>query len=300
MVKIFVIGASGYFGEYVSVDFRRRGHEVYGLVRSEEKAKTLLLNEVIPVIGDVSKPETYEQVVKIADVIVYAAQDWSQGTELDRTAFNNVTNIAKTVSGPKKLFIFTSGGRVYASSDKEISEESPLDKIPVFDTRLAVEQELLHSKVFDGVVFRPPFVLGGARCLHWTLFYKQALENKTVKVPGDGKNIIAHIHVSDLAEAYAKTIEADRKNVAGQVFVVSEEKGYTQAEVAAIFAEGAGVSNVKVETGLAWPNPIYEINGTFNSSKAKKLLGWAPKHNLKQDAKVMYNTFKASGAAAEW
>ncbi len=38
-MKIFVTGATGYIGFAVASEFAAKGHEVFGLVRSEEKVK---------------------------------------------------------------------------------------------------------------------------------------------------------------------------------------------------------------------------------------------------------------------
>ena len=62
---VFVTGANGYTGRVVAQGFRKRGYLVYGLVRSEEKAKEANLweDEIIPVVGDVLKPETYKNYI---------------------------------------------------------------------------------------------------------------------------------------------------------------------------------------------------------------------------------------------
>jgi len=54
--KIFCI-----LGRAVALAFRSQGYTVYGLVRSEEKAKEakLMQEEIIPVIGDPNKPEDF-------------------------------------------------------------------------------------------------------------------------------------------------------------------------------------------------------------------------------------------------
>ena len=46
-------------GEALSLELRRRGHSVYGLVRNAEKAKKLIKGEVNVVVGDGTKSETY-------------------------------------------------------------------------------------------------------------------------------------------------------------------------------------------------------------------------------------------------
>ncbi len=48
---VFITGASGLIGLAVGKAFKRQGYIVYGLVRSEAKAKALIREEIIPVHG---------------------------------------------------------------------------------------------------------------------------------------------------------------------------------------------------------------------------------------------------------
>ncbi|KAG0284678.1 hypothetical protein BGZ96_010978, partial [Linnemannia gamsii] len=59
MVKVLVIGAAGYIGLRVSQQLRQANHIVYGTTRSAANESTLLLNEVIPIVGPV-EPESSE------------------------------------------------------------------------------------------------------------------------------------------------------------------------------------------------------------------------------------------------
>jgi nucleoside-diphosphate-sugar epimerase len=58
-MKVFITGATGYIGFNVAQAYRRAGHEVWGLTRSEEKKKLLESNEVHPVIGSMQQPESF-------------------------------------------------------------------------------------------------------------------------------------------------------------------------------------------------------------------------------------------------
>ena len=58
-MRIFVTGATGFIGFAVATNLARAGHKVYGLARSAEKAQRLSAAEVLPVTGDMSRPETY-------------------------------------------------------------------------------------------------------------------------------------------------------------------------------------------------------------------------------------------------
>ncbi|KAF9148171.1 hypothetical protein BG015_010134 [Linnemannia schmuckeri] len=57
MVKVPVISAAGYIGIRISQQLRQANHIVYGTTRSAANESTLLLNEVIPIVGPV-EPES--------------------------------------------------------------------------------------------------------------------------------------------------------------------------------------------------------------------------------------------------
>src|SRR5512143_492764 len=74
-MKVFITGATGYVGFNVASAFRRAGHEVWGLARSEEKARMLVQNEIHPVIGSMQKPESYAKKAAECSILVHTASE---------------------------------------------------------------------------------------------------------------------------------------------------------------------------------------------------------------------------------
>eukprot|EP00026_Physarum_polycephalum_P009546 Phypoly_transcript_09674.p1 GENE.Phypoly_transcript_09674~~Phypoly_transcript_09674.p1 ORF type:complete len:300 (+),score=45.67 Phypoly_transcript_09674:469-1368(+) len=299
-MKVLVIGAAGNVGQEVAINLRKRGLQVWGLVRnvSPEKVVDLLRGEVHVIQGDVSKPATFEEIAKNVDVIINATKDFSSGLALDEIAYQSITQILQNTSGPKKLVIFTSGGLVYENSTNALTEDSPPPSVPFMLPRLKVEQNVMHSKVFNGVVVRCPTLIGGSRG-HWTVFYQQAIKGK-VEVSGTGENVISFIHIEDLADGYAKIVEAESSAVTGQIFHFAEPARLTLRDVAKIYAEGAGHPDAKIEVGHPWPNPLYDVNMWFDVSKAKRVLGWTPNHQLARDTKVIFQAWKTYNVEPKW
>ncbi len=89
---------------------RRRGYHVVGLVRDIAKAKTLLLNEIEVIVGDLLKPETWVPEAKECNILIHTAADYSNYDVVDETTVDNMLKIsADRGSGAKKLVIYTSG-----------------------------------------------------------------------------------------------------------------------------------------------------------------------------------------------
>jgi nucleoside-diphosphate-sugar epimerase len=55
-MKVSVTGATGYIAFNVATALRRAGHEVWGLVRRNEKARVLVRHEIRPVMGTLQEP----------------------------------------------------------------------------------------------------------------------------------------------------------------------------------------------------------------------------------------------------
>ncbi len=80
-MKIFVAGAAGYIGHAVAAACSQAGHDVFGLVRSKEKAPKLEASEVEPIIGHLEEPSSY------APIATEHAQDFIFQNPGDQSAF---------------------------------------------------------------------------------------------------------------------------------------------------------------------------------------------------------------------
>src|SRR2546425_12570628 len=68
---------SGYVGSSVATAFRRAEHHVWGLTRSQAKARRLAQQEIEPVVGDLADPRAYAEVAAECAVLVHAAFEYS-------------------------------------------------------------------------------------------------------------------------------------------------------------------------------------------------------------------------------
>ena len=72
-MKIFCTGASGYIGGSVAAHLVAAGHQVSGLVRSQDKADAVRARGIEPVLGTLDDAAVLSQAAKAADVVVNAA-----------------------------------------------------------------------------------------------------------------------------------------------------------------------------------------------------------------------------------
>ena len=70
MTRVLVIGATGYLGNAVASALVRADHEVYGLARTEEKARELAVQEVFPVMGSDQDSDHFLEAIKEKNIDV--------------------------------------------------------------------------------------------------------------------------------------------------------------------------------------------------------------------------------------
>jgi len=95
----------------------------------------------------------------------------------------------------------------------------------------------------------------------------------------DGSCIRDYVHVSDIANAHILALEWMMKNKLKkpEVFNLGSESGISVFELINTFERVNGVK-VKYKIGNKRPGDVVQIYS--DSTKAKKILGWEPKHNI--------------------
>ena len=209
-MRIFVTGASGYIGNAVAKAFRFNGHDVWGLVRSEEAALRLRRDEIRPVLGSMENSNAFRQLIIEADVLVHCAFDGTgEGVKKDAAAVDFFLQMAAHSPFPKTV-IYTSGVWVYGNTKENTADElSPIHPISIVRWRPMHEELLLkaESKKIRPIVIRPGCVYGGKGGL--TALWFEAAEKGELAVLGKGDYRWAMVHLSDLARLYVKAAEKE-------------------------------------------------------------------------------------------
>jgi nucleoside-diphosphate-sugar epimerase len=288
-MKAFVTGATGYIGFAASRALRRAGLEVSGLTRSEDKAKRLWANEIVPVRGDLRSLDVLGAAAEAADVIVHcAAEVGPEFAKLDRQAVERLAQASKA-GGRSRTLIYTSGVWQYGDTKGgKASEETPLNPIPMVAWRPHIEQLALSA---NGVVIRPGCVYGGAGSLT-SAWFESAEKEGAARIVGDGHNRWAMVHVEDLGDVYARVVA---HRVRGEVFNAVDRSRYTLLENAQAASRAAGkrgeVRTVPVAEAVKQMGGYAEalaLDQHIESWKAVNVLGWNPHHGGFADAPEIY------------
>ena len=282
-MRVFITGASGYIGHAVAKAFRAKGHTVFGLVRSQERADGLIAKEIWPIIGDLAKPESYRSILEDVEAAVHCARDYSSaGVENDAKAIDTILSTFSQSRYPRSL-LYTSGIWIYGSQGNRLVDEStavqPLD---IVKWRPAHEEKVLNSpsKNIRTVVMRPGFVYGGTGGLMKHFF--ASVQNGAVEIIGEGHNRWPMIHVEDLAHAY---VSAAERELSGIVLNVCDDSTATVREMAEAIARAAhiegkikGMTLEEAKGKLGSLAEGFQIHLMVNNSRIKRLLGWQVHH----------------------
>jgi nucleoside-diphosphate-sugar epimerase len=281
-MKIFVTGASGYIGSHVSAALRRAGYDVWGLTRTEAKARLLARCEVHPVIGSLQEPNRWLGYAADCGVIIHCAADYTVNTwELDRDFIQQILALSPHGSQPK-MFVYTSGVWVYGSTGSRAADETSLLNPPaVVAPRVPNEELVMNADNVRPLVMRPGMVYGkqGGSIGLW---FASMVKNEMPLVVGDGDNFWTMVHVEDLAEAYALAVEI---GLSDELFNITDRSRWRVREMVSASAKVAGFKNTitytPVDEAAAIVGPMAQclaLDQHVDSRKAVRLLGWQPKH----------------------
>ena len=132
-MRVFVTGATGFIGSKVVPELLAAGHQVLGLVRSEEKAKALAATGAEVHMGDVEDLDSLRSGAAACDGVIHLAfiHDFSKFQEVCKKDAEAITAIGEVLKGTGKPFVVTSGTLMVARYGSDIpateNETSPFD-----------------------------------------------------------------------------------------------------------------------------------------------------------------------------
>lgn len=299
-MKILVTGATGYVGSAIAEKLREHGHQVIGSARSEIAAEKLRARGIEVVRADMNSPESFASAARLSDGVIHAAfnegYDFLKAVEAEQQTIRILIN---TLADSAKALIYTSGTAVLGDTgDRVFDEETPITlespgpddegnkSLKALGLRLETEREVLQAKGVRGIVIRPPNIYGRSNGKSLFPVLKTAGE-KLGAVPyaaGTGDHLWSFVHLDDLTDLYLLALE---KGNGGQLFHAGAESGLRTKDISEALSRGAGLRGKTIELeisalgeALSIPPlaPYWASNSQSSSEKAKKILGWHPKH----------------------
>ncbi|KAK7677752.1 hypothetical protein QCA50_019304 [Cerrena zonata] len=296
-MKVLVIGATGFIGFPVSQALARAGHIVYGLARTDEKARKLASEEIIPIIGNALDPTSWLSIVAQLDTVIEAVATPDLrgiGASL-LAAVSEAAEKYRPAGAPKLNYIYTGGTWVHGENRTDfVTDTTPIiSPADLVTWRPAHEQAVITNPILNGIVIRPALLYGRSASILSTL-YRNAYNGK-VSWYGTPGGRYAVVHADDLASLYVLVAEG-ATIAAGKIFDAANN---TTESVDELLSKLVTISGAKGPYEYTSPSNLYEKAITTTSLirpyLARALFGWEPrKAGLVDNLEVYYNAWKAS------
>jgi nucleoside-diphosphate-sugar epimerase len=296
--KILVIGGAGYIGSMLVRKLLRRNYRVKvldALLYGDDSIRDLYLDKSFEFVkGDTRHVEVLTSVMSDVTAVVHLAelvgdplcdQDAKKTRDINMFATSLVAQVCKQFLIPR--FVYVSSCSVYgANKDKNlVSEKSPPAPVSLY-AKMKLESEkaltLLSDDVFNPTILRLATVYGLGYRPRFDLVVNtmtaHAYHTGKLTVHGGGTQYRPLVHVSDVAEAIIKVLEAPKTKVRGEVFNVGCEPQNIQIKgIAKLVKQVLPKTKIVMERD-AMDKRDYRV--CFE--KIRNVLGWNPQKDIKQ------------------
>jgi nucleoside-diphosphate-sugar epimerase len=199
-VRVFVLGGTGSIGSALVRELVERGHDVWGLARSEVSAVKLNGFGATPVAGDIARPERWAGRLPQVDAVVHAACDFNTEMPAIDARLLDVLLPSLAAQPKKPRFVYTGGGWLFGATGGDVAtEETPFRPLPAFAWMVPQLQRILEAAEVDGIVIHPAMVYtpgGGV----FVRFARDAIERDAVRVVESEEVRWPLVHSEDLRE----------------------------------------------------------------------------------------------------
>jgi nucleoside-diphosphate-sugar epimerase len=280
-MRVFVTGASGFIGSAVIRELIGAGHQVLGLARSEESAKSLIAAGADVHHGALEDTDSLKHGASKADAVIHLAfnhdfSKFAENSQMDRLAIEALGN---ELTGSDRPLIVTAGigPRSSGLAATEDTDPIPNPRLP----RVSEEAALSFlSKGLRVSVVRLPQVHNPARHgLVSGLIAIAKAKGVSAYIDG-GLNRWAAGHVLDVALLYKLALE---QGVAGRRYHAVGEEGVYLKDIAAAIGGRlklplVSLSKEEAAAHFGWLAMPAGTDMPASSALTQELLGWRPNH----------------------
>ncbi len=302
-MKILVTGGAGFIGSHVVDLFLEKGHEVVVLDNLSTGNKENVPYGVKLIEMDITDPKVDEVfAAEKPDAVSHHAAQIDVRISVNDPIFDARMNILGSLNilqnslkhGVKKVQFASTGGALYGEQDYFPADENhPIRPLsPYGIAKHSIERYLYYYHQVHGlqyVAMRYANVYGPRQNPHGeagvvAIFCDRLIEGKETIINGDGKQTRDYVFVGDVARASVLTLEADL-NCALNIGTSIEN------DVNAIFRTLNEAGNFGAAENHGTAKKGEQMRSVIDWQKAKNLVGWEPKVQLKDGLKTTLDYF---------
>lgn len=312
-MKVFVTGVDGYIGGLLAPLLVRRGHEVVGLDTGFYRDGWLYNYGAakFPPCLNLDLRKITEEDLKGFDAVVHLAELSNDPLGQHNPEITYKINHVGTVELAKKSkkvgvkrFVYTSSCSVYGTGTGEFkTEESDTDPQTAYaKCKLLVERDLtaMAEESFSPTFLRNATAYGPSPRMRFDLVLNNlaglAYTTRRIAMTSDGLPWRPLVHVLDICEAIACTLEAPRKAIHNEIFNVGNTReNYQVRDIAQIVARGFPGCEVTIGSSDG-DNRSYRVS--FDKIAAR-LPAFQCHRNAEMGACQLYKLFERIGMTRE-
>jgi nucleoside-diphosphate-sugar epimerase len=301
-MKVLVAGATGALGRPLVRQLVARGHDVYGMTRTESKAELLSGMGATPLVADALDAEAVAAAVAASEPDVIVHQLTALSSSVDMRHFDRdlaLTNRLRTEGtdhllaagravGVERFVAQSFAGWPFARRGGPVkSEDAPLDSDPPEGMRRTLgairhlEDAVTGASWTEGIVLRYGGFYGPGTSLGPDGEHLELIRKRGFPLVGGGGGVWSFIHIDDAAEATVAAVEHGSQGI----YNVVDDEPAPVAEWLPAIAESVGAKRPRrvprwlgrLLAGEVATVMMTEVRGASNE-KAKRQLGWRPGH----------------------
>jgi nucleoside-diphosphate-sugar epimerase len=304
-MKILITGGSGFIGGHLIPKLIDLGHELYSLERYVT-GRYALGARPTTVFGDLRDSFTIRKMVKeiqpdaaihLASIspVAYSYNHPQEVFEVNALGTINLAEACLREVPHFKHFLFAGSSEEYGNhTELPLKEDAELrPNSPYSVSKVAVDMYLRYMRDaydFPVTILRPFNTYGRKDNVHFVVerTITQMLKGKTVAL-GDPTTVRDFIFVDDHINAYLTCLTNEK--AIGEVFNFCTGRGVTIRELVDLIARFIGFEGeISWGTIPARPLDIQKLVGSYD--KAKRVLGWEPRHTLEEGLKKTIDFWK--------
>ena len=324
--RILVTGATGFTGGCLCKRLSMQGYSVRALVRDSSRTAGLRRCGVELAVGDLRHWESLEKLTKGIDVVYHIAALFRKGNVSRREMWEaNVEGTRNLLQAAQKAgvqrFVYCSTVGVHGDiKNPPANEETPYAPGDHYEESKTEAERIVLSFMAEDrlpvVVFRPGAGIYGPGDLRFLKLFK-AIKTRKFVMLGSGEILYQLIYIDDLIDGIL--LCGEKEQALGNVYILSGEDPITLNQLVRTIAHTLGVSPPKFRLPLApvyWAGFLFELlcrpfginpplyrrridffrkTRSFNISKAKEQLGFAPLVDVKTGIARTADWYRESG-----
>ncbi|SEA51057.1 SDR family oxidoreductase [Pedobacter hartonius] len=284
-MRVFVTGASGYMGSAIVKELLAAGHQVLGLVRSNQGTEQLRETGAEILLGDVNDLEIIRQAATRSEAVIHTAfnHDFSKfkaSCEADRLV---IQALGEAIAGSGKPLVITSVLALLRDSGLT-TEDDVISVISDVAPRAASEEAAAIVSALGANVYTVRLPLSvHSEGDHSSGFVPMVIgitrEKGESAYVVEGNNRWPAVHRSDAAALYRMIVEQQPSQ---KVFHAVAEEGVPFREIAEAIANGLHLPLVsktgdEVAAHFGWFAHFASVDCPSSSEKTRDVLGWVAK-----------------------